>query len=101
MPNTDQGRELLERARPVHDATPKETLDRAGEYPNQLRWWTPCTRSRAPDRSRHRPRVIGGAEVPISEQSAGVDRSEIGPVALAGAFLLILQRSCVGGEPGA
>jgi hypothetical protein len=33
MPNTDQGRELLERARPVHDATLTETLDRAGEVP--------------------------------------------------------------------
>jgi DNA-binding MarR family transcriptional regulator len=30
---TEQGRELLERARPVHDATLKEALDAAGNVP--------------------------------------------------------------------
>lgn len=30
---TEQGRELLERARPVHDTTLKATLDEAGELP--------------------------------------------------------------------
>jgi DNA-binding MarR family transcriptional regulator len=30
---TDQGRELLERARPVHDATLKEALDAAAAVP--------------------------------------------------------------------
>jgi DNA-binding MarR family transcriptional regulator len=30
---TEQGRELLERARPVHDATLKEALDAAGSVP--------------------------------------------------------------------
>jgi DNA-binding MarR family transcriptional regulator len=30
---TDQGRELLERPRPVHDATLRDTLDRACEVP--------------------------------------------------------------------
>jgi DNA-binding MarR family transcriptional regulator len=34
---TEQGRELLERARPVHDATLKEALDEAGSIPELSR----------------------------------------------------------------
>jgi DNA-binding MarR family transcriptional regulator len=34
---TDQGRELLERARPVHDATLKESLDAAAAVPELAR----------------------------------------------------------------
>jgi DNA-binding MarR family transcriptional regulator len=34
---TDQGRELLERARPVHDATLKEALDAAADVPELRR----------------------------------------------------------------
>jgi DNA-binding MarR family transcriptional regulator len=34
---TEQGRELLERARPVHDATLKESLDAAADVPELSR----------------------------------------------------------------